>query len=82
MKAWIWRLRCASCLPASVVAATETFDAGGMFGPIRLGAELTNACVVGMQVVGGSPAGRLRVHGLTGFVVGHFGQLLRSRWRA
>ena len=27
-----------------------TFDAGGMYGPIRLGKELTNGCFVGMQV--------------------------------
>jgi ABC-type branched-subunit amino acid transport system substrate-binding protein len=32
--------------------ATETFDAGGMFGPIRLGAELTNACVIGVRYEG------------------------------
>jgi ABC-type branched-subunit amino acid transport system substrate-binding protein len=30
-----------------------TFDGGGMFGSIRLGAELTNACVVGMRYEGG-----------------------------
>jgi len=28
---------------------TETFAAGGMFGPIRLGAELTNGCVIGVR---------------------------------
>jgi ABC-type branched-subunit amino acid transport system substrate-binding protein len=36
------------------LAATETFDAGGMFGPIRLGAELTNACVIGMRYEAGA----------------------------
>jgi ABC-type branched-subunit amino acid transport system substrate-binding protein len=34
--------------------ATDIFDAGGMFGPIRLGAELTNACVVGVRYEGGA----------------------------
>jgi hypothetical protein len=33
--------------------STTTFDGGGMFGSIRLGAELTNACVVGMRYEGG-----------------------------
>jgi ABC-type branched-subunit amino acid transport system substrate-binding protein len=33
--------------------AVKTFDAGGMFGPIRLGQELTNGCVVEMQVRNG-----------------------------
>lgn len=36
------------------LAATETFDAGGMYGPIRLGAELTNACVIGVRYEGGA----------------------------
>jgi hypothetical protein len=34
--------------------ATETFDAGGMFGPIRVGVELTNACVIGVRYEGGA----------------------------
>lgn len=34
--------------------AIETYDADGMFGPIRFGAELTNGCVVGMRVVNGA----------------------------
>ena len=34
--------------------ATETFDAGGMYAPIRLGAERTNACFVGVQVQDGA----------------------------
>ncbi|HVV38188.1 MAG TPA: ABC transporter substrate-binding protein [Acidimicrobiales bacterium] len=33
--------------------SVDTFDAGGMFGPIRLGKELTNGCFVGMQVKNG-----------------------------
>jgi len=36
------------------LAATETYDAGGMFGPIRIGVELTNACVIGMRYEGGA----------------------------
>jgi hypothetical protein len=34
--------------------ATGTYDAGGMFGPIRVGVELTNACVIGMRFTGGA----------------------------
>ena len=30
--------------------SVDTFDAGGMYGPIRIGKELTNGCFVGMQV--------------------------------
>ena len=33
--------------------STETYDAGGMLGPIRLGAERTNGCFVGMRVESG-----------------------------
>ena len=33
--------------------STPTFDAGGLLGPIRLGAERTNACFVGLRVVHG-----------------------------
>lgn len=36
------------------LAATDTFDAGGMFGPIRVGVELTNACVIGVRYEGGA----------------------------
>src|SRR5690606_11280954 len=36
------------------LAATEPCDAGGMFGPIRLGAALTNACVIGMRYEAGA----------------------------
>lgn len=32
----------------------ETYDAGGMLGPIRLGRGLTNGCIVGMQVRSGA----------------------------
>lgn len=32
----------------------DTFDAGGMFGAIRFGAEVTNGCVVGMRYQGGT----------------------------
>ena len=32
---------------------TGTFDAGGMYGPIRLGAKRTNFCFVGMKVIDG-----------------------------
>ena len=35
------------------LAAVDTYDAGGMLGPIRLGAALTNGCFVGMRVEGG-----------------------------
>ena len=31
-----------------------------------------------MREVRGSPAGLLRVHALTGFVIGHLGRLLRE----
>ena len=31
----------------------NNFDAGGMYGPINLGAKRTNFCFVGMKVVGG-----------------------------
>jgi branched-chain amino acid transport system substrate-binding protein len=34
--------------------SVEVYDAGGMLGPIRLGAELTNGCVIGMQVRDGA----------------------------
>lgn len=33
--------------------ATATFDGGGFFGPIKLGAKKSNNCYVAMQVVGG-----------------------------
>ena len=36
------------------LTATETYDAGGMFGPIRIGAEFTNGCVIGMRYEGGA----------------------------
>jgi branched-chain amino acid transport system substrate-binding protein len=32
----------------------ETYDAGGMFAPIRFGAGYTNGCVMGMRVEGGA----------------------------
>jgi ABC-type branched-subunit amino acid transport system substrate-binding protein len=35
------------------LAATDRYDAGGMFGPIRLGAEQTLGCVVGVRYEGG-----------------------------
>ncbi len=38
----------------------------------------TNEIVDQMREVRGSPAGLLRVHALTGFVIGHLGQLLRD----
>jgi ABC-type branched-subunit amino acid transport system substrate-binding protein len=36
------------------VHGVDTYDAGGMLGPIRLGAKLTNACVIGMRVESGA----------------------------
>jgi ABC-type branched-subunit amino acid transport system substrate-binding protein len=38
----------------SQLHSVGTYDAGGMLGPIRLGAKLTNGCVIGMQVRGGA----------------------------
>jgi ABC-type branched-subunit amino acid transport system substrate-binding protein len=35
------------------LAKTGTFDAGGLYGPVQLGAEVTNACEVAMKVVSG-----------------------------
>jgi ABC-type branched-subunit amino acid transport system substrate-binding protein len=35
------------------LASIGTFDAGGMMGPIRLGIERTDGCVIAMQVQGG-----------------------------
>lgn len=35
------------------LAAMESFDAGGMMAPIRMGAELNNGCFVGLRVQGG-----------------------------
>ncbi|MEX2293872.1 MAG: ABC transporter substrate-binding protein [Acidimicrobiales bacterium] len=35
------------------LGATKTYDAGGMAGPIRFGAKLSNACVIGMRVESG-----------------------------
>jgi ABC-type branched-subunit amino acid transport system substrate-binding protein len=37
----------------SQLAKTGTFDAGGMYGPIQLGAKRTNYCFVGLKVVDG-----------------------------
>lgn len=34
--------------------ATDTYDAGGMFGPIRLGPKQTKGCVVGVRFQGGT----------------------------
>jgi len=36
------------------LGSVETYDAGGMLGPIRLGAQLTNGCFVAMQVQSGT----------------------------
>ena len=36
------------------LGATDTYDADGMFGPIRVGAELTNGCVVGLRYESGT----------------------------
>lgn len=33
--------------------SVDSYDAAGMLGPIRLGAELSNACVIGMRVESG-----------------------------
>ena len=38
----------------AALGATDTYDADGMFGPIRVGAELTNGCVVGLRYEAGS----------------------------
>lgn len=38
----------------AALRATERFDAGGMMGGIRLGRNLTNGCLVGLQVVSGT----------------------------
>jgi ABC-type branched-subunit amino acid transport system substrate-binding protein len=38
----------------SQLASTGTFDAGGMFGPIQLGAEVTGGCVVGLRYAAGT----------------------------
>jgi ABC-type branched-subunit amino acid transport system substrate-binding protein len=38
----------------AALKAIKIYDAGGMFGPIRFGAELTNACVIGMRYQGGA----------------------------
>jgi len=38
----------------AALGATDTYDADGMFGPIRVGAELTNGCVVGLRYESGS----------------------------
>ena len=35
------------------LAKVGTYDAGGLYGPIQLGAEVTNACEVAMKVVSG-----------------------------
>ena len=35
------------------LAKVGTYDAGGLYGPIELGAELTNGCQVAMKVVSG-----------------------------
>jgi ABC-type branched-subunit amino acid transport system substrate-binding protein len=35
------------------LASIETYDAGGLLGPIRLGAERTNGCFVGLRVEDG-----------------------------
>src|SRR5262249_26348304 len=35
------------------MAATDTFDAGGFYGPIRLGPKLTKGCQIAMIVKGG-----------------------------
>lgn len=36
------------------ITSVETYDGGGFFGPIQLGREVADGCVVGMQVQAGA----------------------------
>ncbi len=47
------------------LAGVDTYDAGGMLGPIRLGAERTNGCFIAMQVRSGT---WVRLAPATGFL--------------